>query len=472
MSIARTPIPPDGSLGPLTDEVAIVDVDTGEPCPPGKVGELVNPTVGAGFAVTTTTKRPKSSGWPAACTTAAIWPTATRRLHLLRRTAGRLDARRRREPGYGARSSGSCCATPMLPRRGLRHPRPRRRRSGDGRAGAHRGRRLRRREVPGIPGRAARSRSQAVAVVRPDQRRAAAHGHLQGAQAPALRGGPTAPTPSGRSGDCQRSCRTGHPKPSGSIRDARPARGVRHPFRAAKRCRGARQGSRRRGLDTLPIAGSRGWPAAYRHGSGRSPAPAWIWSSSRDCKPKPTPDLGQAIVSVWVPSNTESSTAIPRTVAIRHTTQKRDAMTAVTDLLRDRGTRTGERHNPQDAATKAHRRQSGLHFVRTIRFLRAAVASPKKFKCEPRAGGLPRILAAGPAARARRVRLGSGRTGRPVRVLPDGCMDLIRMDGRVVVAGPDTTAFVRGIENRLWAYASAPVRSPGCWACRRRSCAQ
>lgn len=30
----------------------------------------------------------------------------------------------------------------------------------------------------------------------------------------------------------------------------------------------------------------------------------------------------------------------------------------------------------------------------------------------------------------------------PVRVLPDGCMDLIQMHGRVVVAGPDTTAFV------------------------------
>jgi AraC-like DNA-binding protein len=30
----------------------------------------------------------------------------------------------------------------------------------------------------------------------------------------------------------------------------------------------------------------------------------------------------------------------------------------------------------------------------------------------------------------------------PVRVLPDGCMDLMRMDGRVVVAGPDTTASV------------------------------
>jgi fatty-acyl-CoA synthase len=44
VSIARTPDTPDGSLGPLTDDVAIVDVDTGEPCPPGKIGELVNPT--------------------------------------------------------------------------------------------------------------------------------------------------------------------------------------------------------------------------------------------------------------------------------------------------------------------------------------------------------------------------------------------------------------------------------------------
>jgi AraC-like DNA-binding protein len=30
----------------------------------------------------------------------------------------------------------------------------------------------------------------------------------------------------------------------------------------------------------------------------------------------------------------------------------------------------------------------------------------------------------------------------PVRVLPDGCMDLMRIDGRIVVAGPDTTASV------------------------------
>lgn len=44
VAIARTADTPDGALGPLTDQVAIVDVDTGAPCPPGRVGELVNPT--------------------------------------------------------------------------------------------------------------------------------------------------------------------------------------------------------------------------------------------------------------------------------------------------------------------------------------------------------------------------------------------------------------------------------------------
>jgi fatty-acyl-CoA synthase len=43
IAIGRTPDTPGGALGPLTDEVAIVDVETGQPCPPGKVGELVNP---------------------------------------------------------------------------------------------------------------------------------------------------------------------------------------------------------------------------------------------------------------------------------------------------------------------------------------------------------------------------------------------------------------------------------------------
>ena len=44
VAIARTPDTPHGALGRLTDEVAIIDVDTGEPCAPGVVGELVNPT--------------------------------------------------------------------------------------------------------------------------------------------------------------------------------------------------------------------------------------------------------------------------------------------------------------------------------------------------------------------------------------------------------------------------------------------
>jgi fatty-acyl-CoA synthase len=48
VSIARTPDTPDGALGPLADGVAIVDVDTGERCPPGVVGELVN-TAGRGW---------------------------------------------------------------------------------------------------------------------------------------------------------------------------------------------------------------------------------------------------------------------------------------------------------------------------------------------------------------------------------------------------------------------------------------
>ncbi len=47
VSIARTPDTPEGALGPLVDGVAIVDVDTGEPCPPGVIGELVN-TAGPG----------------------------------------------------------------------------------------------------------------------------------------------------------------------------------------------------------------------------------------------------------------------------------------------------------------------------------------------------------------------------------------------------------------------------------------
>lgn len=42
VAIARTPDTPESSLGPLTPDLDIVDVDTGQPCPPGVVGELIN----------------------------------------------------------------------------------------------------------------------------------------------------------------------------------------------------------------------------------------------------------------------------------------------------------------------------------------------------------------------------------------------------------------------------------------------
>ena len=42
VAIARTPDTPPGSLGPLPEGIEIIDPDTGEPCPVGVVGELVN----------------------------------------------------------------------------------------------------------------------------------------------------------------------------------------------------------------------------------------------------------------------------------------------------------------------------------------------------------------------------------------------------------------------------------------------
>lgn len=47
VAIARTPDTPDGALGPLPEGIDIIDPETGEPCPVGVVGELVN-TAGPG----------------------------------------------------------------------------------------------------------------------------------------------------------------------------------------------------------------------------------------------------------------------------------------------------------------------------------------------------------------------------------------------------------------------------------------
>lgn len=47
IAIGRTPETPEGSLGPLPPDLDILDVDTGRPCPPGVIGELVNSS-GAG----------------------------------------------------------------------------------------------------------------------------------------------------------------------------------------------------------------------------------------------------------------------------------------------------------------------------------------------------------------------------------------------------------------------------------------
>ena len=42
IAIGRTPDTPEGSLGPLPEDLGILDVETGDRCPPGVIGELVN----------------------------------------------------------------------------------------------------------------------------------------------------------------------------------------------------------------------------------------------------------------------------------------------------------------------------------------------------------------------------------------------------------------------------------------------
>ena len=115
VSIARTPDTPDGALGPLTDEV-------GDPrrrhrrAVPARQGRRTGQPEGpgTGFAGTTTTRRPKANGWPAACTTAAIWPTAMRPATSTSPDGSATGCASTARTWAPRRSSESCCAIPIL----------------------------------------------------------------------------------------------------------------------------------------------------------------------------------------------------------------------------------------------------------------------------------------------------------------------------------------------------------------------
>ena len=186
VAIGRTPDTPPGALGPLPDGTEIVDVDTGEPCPPGVTGEIVN-TAGAG----------RFEGY-------YNDPDAD-----AERMRGGVyhsgDLGYRDENGYAyfagrlgdwMRVDGENLGAAPIERVLLRHPdvievavygipAPD---VGDQVMAAlllADGADVRRRRVPRVPRRAARPRPKAVAVVRADRRRAAAHRVVQGDQAPA-----------------------------------------------------------------------------------------------------------------------------------------------------------------------------------------------------------------------------------------------------------------------------------------------
>ena len=147
---SRSPAHPDtppGALGPLPDGTDIVDVETGEPCPPGVTGELVNADRGAaGFAgyyndPDADAERMRGGVYHSG-------DLAYRDEDGYAYFAGRL--------GDWMRVDGENLGTAPIERVLLRHPdvievavygipAPDRRRSGDGGAGAARRRRVRRR---------------------------------------------------------------------------------------------------------------------------------------------------------------------------------------------------------------------------------------------------------------------------------------------------------------------------------------
>jgi fatty-acyl-CoA synthase len=97
VAVSRTPDTPPGALGRLTDGVAVLDPETGRPCPPGR--------------------RRTRAGCGTACTGAATWA--------IRTPAGSAGSPGGRASGCAStgrtwaprRSNESCCAIPPSPRR-------------------------------------------------------------------------------------------------------------------------------------------------------------------------------------------------------------------------------------------------------------------------------------------------------------------------------------------------------------------
>ena len=190
IAIGRTPDTPPGALGPLPPGTEIVDVETGEPCPPGVTGELVNVSDAGRFEgyyndPDAEAERMRGGMYHSG-------DLAYRDENGYAYFAGRL--------GDWMRVDGENLGSAPIERVLLRHPdvvevavygipAPD---VGDQVMAAlvlTERRRIRRRQVQGLSGRAAGSRAQAVAVVRACRRRAAADRDVQGDQAPALRGG-------------------------------------------------------------------------------------------------------------------------------------------------------------------------------------------------------------------------------------------------------------------------------------------
>jgi fatty-acyl-CoA synthase len=112
VAIARTPDTPPGSLGPLPEGTEILDVDTGEPCPPGVTGEIVNVSDAGRFEGYYNDPDADAEPCAAASTTAATWPTRTKTDTSSSRAGlvtGCVSTAKTSAPHP---SNGCCCATP------------------------------------------------------------------------------------------------------------------------------------------------------------------------------------------------------------------------------------------------------------------------------------------------------------------------------------------------------------------------